>query len=297
MNPRMPRVSNPDDSPVTPQGKTRPRNVRGISTKIYALLTAAGLLAAQGGFAAPEPCRLDIEFPPRITASRMLVFGEMHGTEETPRLVGEYVCKLTDQGDAVLVGLEMPEQEAVDRYLDGDGSASARDALFAGSFWETGRDGRSSDAMFRLIERLRELRALGRDVAVVAFDDGSGIGGVRDAAMAEKLRRAIQRHPGRKVVALMGNVHAKRAVGSPIDPGFESMTYRLDDLQPFALWVDFIEGSAWVCMASCGVWQRTDSLPYPTGLRLGGAPPGFDGTIYFPTAAASPPAVTVARER
>lgn len=271
--------------------------MRLVIRKTRILLAGAALLLTQGCGVSAAACELDYGLPASVTDAPFVVFGEMHGTVETPRLVGEYVCELTERGHGVRLGLEIPEQEAVDRYLSSDGSASAREALFAKPFWARGEDGRSSDAMFRLLERMRELRLAGRDVTVVAFDDRSGFSGTREAGMTERLRAAMQRSPGKRTVALMGNVHAKNGIGNPLDDQFEPMVYRLRDLEPRTLWVDFVEGSAWVCTGACEVWERTaaNRLRWPAGVSMGGGPEGFDGMIIFPTMAASPPARTVSR--
>lgn len=145
----------------------------------------------------------------------MLWFGEMHGTNESPRFVGDVACHAAHVAP-VQLGLEIPidEQGAIDRYLAGPGGPADRSALLAGSFWRQ-HDGRSSTAMAALIERVRALRAAGAKISIVAFDAG---GADRDASMADLVARV--RDPHAIWVALSGNIHSRRTRGLPWNAAF-----------------------------------------------------------------------------
>src|SRR5262249_34099841 len=78
-----------------------------------------------------------------------VLLGELHGNNETPRLVGELAIHATALG-AVRVGLEIPvdQQARIDRFLASAGVGGDRQALLRGRFWTRDlQDGRSSAAM------------------------------------------------------------------------------------------------------------------------------------------------------
>ncbi|MBS1121986.1 MAG: hypothetical protein H6Q90_4214 [Deltaproteobacteria bacterium] len=149
----------------------------------------------------------------RLTPGAIVWFGEMHGTEQSPRFVGD-VVQHTAHTWSVQLGLEIPRdvQPQLDRYFASDGGVTARAALLDGAFWRW-HDGRSSDAMLGFIERVRALRADGSVIDVVAFDipsdDATSDARGRDLAMAEWLIRAV-------MVVLSGDVQILRTRGPMI---------------------------------------------------------------------------------
>ncbi|MGV6492816.1 hypothetical protein ACTUVK_003020 [Stenotrophomonas rhizophila] len=120
-------------------------------------LTMLGLALA-GTSGARERCT----WPEAMPIRPLVLVGELHGTVETPALVGELACAAAADATPVTVALEMDptEQARIDAYLASAGTAADRSALLAGRFWtRTMQDGRSSVAMAALIERLRSLRS------------------------------------------------------------------------------------------------------------------------------------------
>ena len=137
---------------------------------LWTLLFSAGLLlsgAARATEPASDPLGVLTE---RAQVHRVMLVGELHGTWEVPGIVAGLATNLSADERPLIVGLEIwrSEQAALDRYLASAGTAEDREALLAGPFWAT-RDGRSSEAMVDLIERLRVL-ALKAPVQLVAFD-------------------------------------------------------------------------------------------------------------------------------
>src|SRR6185503_11177437 len=64
-------------------------------------------------------------------------FGEMHGTEESPRFVGDVACQAAKVA-RVQLGLEIPlgEEPLFERYLKSKGTEADRSALTSGAFWQ-----------------------------------------------------------------------------------------------------------------------------------------------------------------
>lgn len=267
--------------------------------------TPLGLLAliASGAIAAHEvreaqdagsakdvrtTCLLPAEFP----RTRMLLFGEMHGSVEAPALVGDVACAYAKDGPTAL-GLEIPgaEQDAIDRYLDSDGGADARAALLAGGFWTQAPDGRSSVAMLALIERMRVLRGQGLPLRVFAFDLPTEDD--RDAAMAGAIRAFHAAHPDTRVVALMGNIHASQTPIARGEGTIITTASLLTDLEPSSMLLLYRSGTIWACMPGCGVhpvnskWGA-DKAP---GLHPSSPMAGYSATWVLESITASVPAV------
>lgn len=266
-------------------------------------LALAGL-ATLATAAAAEPCP-EVPGLAELDGADVVMLGEIHGSDEIPRFVGDLVCAASATRP-VLLGLEIPaaEDAAFQAYLASTGDAPARRTLLATPFFSREyQDGRSSRAMLELLERVRALRAAGRDVELLAFDDPDAPGG-RDRAMADRLLAARAARPGRLVVALAGNLHARIVLGSPFDPRFESMALFLlragegaaPGLRLLSLDARYPDGTAWTCttaaVADCGARRLRGAEAVAPGIRLD---PVADGMAYhgvFAVAAltASPPA-------
>lgn len=242
-----------------------------------------GLAAAQA----------DCTWPAGMPMRALVLVGEVHGTVETPALVGALACAAAADTTPVTVALEMDaaEQTRVDAYLASAGTASDRGALLAGRFWSRRmQDGRSSVAMAALIERLRRLRRDGHAIEVVAVDS-AGVAD-RDAAMAANIRRATRRE-GARVIALLGNRHASQHKDGQNNPANVPAGVLLADLQPLSVRVEATQGSAWVCAPACGVLNfggpATAAVPQPGRYAAGSPRPGYDGIYTLAALTASPP--------
>ena len=191
---------------------------------------------------------------------RLILLGEMHGTQQIPKFVGKLVSTYTDDGP-VLLGLEVhhSEQTALGRYLASDGGPNARSALQASPFWNAKsvqHDGRRSYDMLDLIEQVRQLRVLGKDVDILPYDnppDQTVDSQKRDKAMAVRLRHAYATLPRGRLLVLSGNVHAmlKRPSYAPAEMQTPMGVY-LRDLVPYSVNITANGGEFWACTATCG---------------------------------------------
>lgn len=142
---------------------------------------------------------------------RYFIVGEMHGTSETAPLFLDLVCQAASHS-TIIVGLEMEEREQplLDAFLMSDGGVRAQTSLLQGWHWHY-TDGRASKAMLELIAHLRQLKAGGAPIRVVAF-----VPTVADAAtqtpyekaMAANWQRALDNEANARLFVLVGNVHA-----------------------------------------------------------------------------------------
>ena len=234
---------------------------------------------------------------------RVALLGEMHGTRETPALAGQLASGYAAAHQPLLLGLEIDrnEQVDVDRFLASSGDAGARRTLLAGRHWRAPFDGRDSEAMFELIEHVRQLRATGADVRVVYFDDPDPDMDRRNRRMADTLRAAVKAHPGALLLVLTGNVHAMThrppgelySEGRRIEPPMTAGRH-LADLGAVSIDVSAANGEYSACMdGSCG--------PHPVHPRRAQADASlekespsqsaWDFSLTLPRFHVSPPAV------
>ena len=214
--------------------------------------------------------------------SKLLVIGEMHGTQETPALVADIVKQWTrkngpdGKGQPVIVALEYPQTEAgmLTDYFNSDGRESAKKQLMDSPFWSRAfQDGRSSEAILALIDSLRILHQSGKEIHIAVFDLNAAqiaAGQDRDLGMSTNLRAIVHANPSAKVLALMGNFHARQQDS----PTRRFMVAYLKDLAPFSLKVDAYSGQYWMCStpepAGCKAtsFERDADEHRPLGLYL-----------------------------
>ncbi|MBK8067578.1 MAG: hypothetical protein IPK27_08075 [Rhodanobacteraceae bacterium] len=259
------------------------------------LFCAASLLAgaARPADEVPDPLA---ELTERAQAHRVLLVGELHGSWEVPGIVAGLATNLLADERPLLVGLEIwrSEQAALDRYLASAGTGEDRERLLAGPFWAT-RDGRSSEAVVALIERLRAL-ALKAPLAVVAFDieaESDITGAERDRSMGELLLARLESMPDARLLVLAGNFHTRIQSGAPWDPAHDFMGHFLREQDPYAVEIMGVKGSTWMCPdpEHCRAWQMPEA-PFEPGLTLGDTlnDRRHHGVWWLPQISASPPA-------
>ncbi|HEY5926310.1 MAG TPA: hypothetical protein VIV11_31710 [Kofleriaceae bacterium] len=247
-------------------------------------LLVAALVACGGARPVKHTCDKPIGgLAAHLQPGAIVWFGEMHGTEESPRFVGDAAC-LAAKVARVQLGLEIwtNEQARFDRYLASKGGDADRKALLEGPFWQQA-DGRSSHAMVALLERVRVLRAAGAKIDIVLYDDPIAN---RDEAMAKRV--IALRDPKAIFVALSGNVHSRRTKGTPWDPELVPTVAHLvaAKLPVVTFNVSAAGGSMWACMSTpdhepnCGEHPNRDDgpgTPWTLGPRRDDA---HDG-VYF----------------
>lgn len=243
-----------------------------------------------------------------LRAGTVVMVGEMHGTEQSPRFVSDLVCSALDRGLSVTVALEIPKEESarVTAYLDSEGGEQARASLLSGPFWTDGyQDGRRSEAELGLIDSLRRYRKSGLPLKVALLDRRDQTTGVaRDAFMASRLAEAATASPRDLVVSLTGNLHSSTHKGTPWDADYLPMGLVLEGRLPkrrvVALDVAYTGGTAWNCRAteveSCHPYELKGTPMDGSGKRRivlddSLKAKGYDGYYAVGSLTASPPAV------
>jgi hypothetical protein len=262
-------------------------------------------VAAEASDEPPSPavdCGPPIEgAEPVLQAGGLVMLGELHGTQQIPAFVADLACQGAVRELAVRVGLEIPrsEDEALAAYLTGSGAAADRAALLDAEHWQRpDQDGRSSEAILALIDRVRALRQGGLDVDLFAFDASSWADwNERDAAMAARILGRATAEPEALVLTLSGNLHNRTVQGLPWDPNAVPMGVLVQRARPDGISLDVRHagGTAWICQQEgCGV-ARLAGGAAGTGRRIElRAEPdelGQHGTFSVGPLEAAPPAV------
>ena len=226
----------------------------------------------------------------------LVLFGEVHGTREIPRVFGDLACKAAEIGIPVRVGLEIPvaEKDPMSDWFNGTG---AEEELWESPFFtKPYQDGRSSRAMGQLLLRLRSLRRQGKDLEPFFFDPSVRTN--RDRGMAEQITNVVRKKPEAIFLILTGNLHALKTKGSPFSKTFVPMGYFLMEkgLSPLTIKFQTAKGSTWICNGgtpdSCGIRDiggRDLGDPPILNLGEGEIPKGYDGILFVGPATASLP--------
>ncbi|MFL6586127.1 MAG: calcium-binding protein [Luteimonas sp.] len=255
-----------------------------ITTATLQLKWLAGLLLLAASTTAAADWRRDaVDTLVRESGDhRLVVLGEMHGTREIPLLAGDLVERWSTSGP-VLLALEIPAREhpALREAVTGCGTDALIDSLRQRSWWALPpeeSDGRRSEDVLSLVQRIGALRGEGRDVAILAFDPR----GQRcfeldncEAAMAHVLRRAYDALPRGRILVVTGNLHAmrKRPPNAPALFPQMPMTAHLRDLAPVSIDISAARGAFWACMDDGPCRTTTaDNLPRAAGPQSNDAP-------------------------
>jgi hypothetical protein len=178
---------------------------------------------------------------------RWVFIGEIHGSNETPAAFRDLVCDALANGKRVTVALERPtsEQAALDGILTAKNKnlPAAKAFLLGQPGWKEELDGRSSEAMLRLLLSLREFRTAHRQLSVFAFDAPypAGAKGARDQALGQALLARGHARPRDLILILTGNVHGMEA---PMF-GYDTAAMYIPAAERLSLQVIDLGGESW----------------------------------------------------
>lgn len=243
-----------------------------------------------------------------LAPAQVVLLSDPAGTAEAPARLAGVVCHALTQHLPLTVALSIPasEQVRLNRWLDSAGTEQDRADLVRGDFWtRLWQDGRSSQSMLGLLERLRAWRAAGHDLAVLAADLDQR-GNPRSAFIAARLMRHVREHPERAVLGFFSNTLASKTEGPQWNRDFLPVGYRLfaagQAVRSFD--VAYNVGFQWTCHLSrggalkCGTWNlvpgpKQRGVMDPSGFRVfpRTSPEGHDGLWFVGTLTASLPAV------
>lgn len=181
--------------------------------------------------------------------------GETHGTAEQPLLFADLVC-LAAQKRPVVVALEreVSEQPLWDAFLKSDGGPKAQAALLQGANWsQVTQDGRSSQAMLALAERLRRLyaahRIRGVELIIRSPPSGQEPPDEHESRMAQAVYKASLGLRPPLVMAFSGNAHASRRRNTFRGQTYDEAANHLPKAATVSVFLRGGEGQAWNCKA------------------------------------------------
>jgi hypothetical protein len=227
-----------------------------------------------------------------------IIFGELHGTVESPAIFAELVCLAVISKKTVLVGIEFPEfvKEAFQTFLISKGTAEDESRFLSDSLWTKSAvrfpDGRTSKAMLDMIKRLRELYEAGYKVSIATFTrpraHGESSQTPYEKGLAASLMEANEAGDYEVVLALTGRLHAAKTIGRL---PFEPMAMHLPQDSTLTIALVGQGGSAWNCKPECGPHDVIDLYTNPEGSLTIDRQlfPRFDGSINLGLFSASLP--------
>lgn len=230
-------------------------------------------------------CR-PLDVPQTVSEKKLILLGELHGTKESPAFAGELVCWLSGAGKKVTLALEISSdmQRQLLLALQQTSAAAASREFDLLDLWDNKfKDGKSSEAYKQLLMRIWEMRRANEHVGLIAIDARVGVSGnEREEYMASRLMTFFGQFPEHQVVALVGNLHAQKLVGTPWNKGFKPLSQFLVGIDVLNLNMDYDAGTAWNCgRTGCGVNQVSQaprSGKYTTPkIVLTDSDPNFDG--------------------
>lgn len=271
---------------------------------------ASVLLLMLAGCAGTPPavnqCGLAEPLPSELRDARAIMVGEVHGTVEMPKFVGDLACSLLKHGRRVTVALEIPHDLMPDLqvYLDSDGGQEAVARLIAVAHWNREmkyQDGRASRAMLKLIDDVRRWRAAGERVDIAAFDLAVTRPHDREQMqqmIAQRDRRMAERagsiwDPEATLILLAGNFHAVKYPDEAAMPGRDRMAALMNPQPEVSILLQHRGGMFWGCTRE-GCALREASPDYKDGELDGrivfNRRLGYDAVGYVGRLSASPPA-------
>jgi len=236
-----------------------------------------------------------VEAVAALAADHVIIFGEaIHGTNESPDAFYALACHLAERGQAIRLGLEATHTQSagLETFLSHPDDTGA--LLNGGNNAWFSHDGRSSEAMLLLLQKLAALRAKGVDVSVFAFDSdqqetmfAANVNIARDAAMARHVNEAVEGFEG-AVLLLTGGFHARKEAFSIEGTDFVPMATGITVRPVLSLEMLHAGGSAWMIgevdgepfRGTLALQNRLPSDAPEKAFLLEPERPNYDGAYY-----------------
>lgn len=259
-------------------------------------------------YSIPIKCKTRLDAS--IFKHNLILFGELHGTNEVPEFFLNAVCHSLKYTAKTYVFLEKfkDEQSYISDYLNTQ-NASISSLIHKQPSWRRKlQDGRRSDAIAALLVQLKALKQQGANIEVIAVAPTSAQykkGMTKAQAMAQNVRETIALSKDKQALylGLFGRTHVRvdkisRNEDTPKKP---AMGYLLKDLNILSLEVKHLEGTSWVCYPGkntpfeCGSKERkansekwtlaSNIMMYDTLIN------GYHGSFFVGVISSSPPAI------
>ena len=247
--------------------RLEPRAARAIA-HADARTKSAASAAADGGTVLPlgptsavpplpacEPALSGVEVP--LAERRLVLLADVPGTNELPDFVGRLACQAARADVPTVVALELlrVDQDWVDTYFASQGTALDRAAFLQVTHSFDARTSASggTEAVLKLLDRLRTLRDTGLTLRVVAFDE-AGNTPSRGKARASTLERVRRADPEALLLVVTERSQARTVLNSGEAQGQAPLGWFLAHwgLKPLSLDLQSPGGTAWSCPVGRG---------------------------------------------
>jgi uncharacterized iron-regulated protein len=239
-----------------------------------------------------------------VLSRQVIVLGEIHGTNESPRFAENLVCHLLKAKNRVVLALEISNayQSQIADAMNQTSEAAAVAQLGKMPFWRPSmQDGKRSIGYMSLLRSAWRWKQQNPEFQVMAVDlPSSNVPVAREEYIAAKLNEAV-RDPRMTVVALLGNLHSQRAKGTPWNIDFVPAVSLVTKLDLVSLKMGYSSGTAWVCTrAGCGATSVSNTPPsgkvQTPRITLSTRDPNFDGVYFLGEVTASAPFISGAAQ-
>ncbi len=205
-------------------------------------------------WAMKNDCIIDSKLLALGNDSQVITIGEIHGTKEIPDYFSKIICAYSKEYKSIKVGLELPvkENKSIQEYISSKGEQADISKLLSKNIWQhVFQDGRTSIAMFDLIENIRVMKKSDMPIELFLFDTQSKSN--REQTMAEKIEDNISKQNGTPTLLLTGNIHSRTKLGAMWSKEFKSSSYQLleSGIKVSSVIVNHQGGNAWLCSDSC----------------------------------------------
>jgi hypothetical protein len=242
-------------------------------------LLASALFALGTDCAIAQPSVGKCSLPPGWQAverrhPHYVVFGEVHGSKESPELVGAVACALAHQGERLLVGIEVASASnpQLQRLWSTSSERFSYRLLTELPYFAERDDGVASVSMVKMLDQLHALSQSGMTVDIVAFNGARDVAQVRrwrdlpgqgphEAAQAENIAEAAAKRAYDRVLVLAGNFHAQIRPAHWPEATFDPMAVRLARTGSLLSLKQVYPGAAgtfWNCIPKPGVVIAAD---------------------------------------
>src|SRR5689334_15421974 len=151
-----------------------------------------------------------IDNPEKLTDSvyallnpfQLILFGEMHGTNESTPFVNGLVDLFLSKGDSIQVGFEIPSSKMAS-FISLHSDSSIYHSDFFGK--EPQVTGKETIAWANLISRLNRNKRV--QIFFFEMNEGEAKLYLRDSIMSTKVRMQFDKHPTWRMITLSGNYH------------------------------------------------------------------------------------------
>ena len=188
---------------------------------------------------------------------RVIVIDEGHGMQEPPAFVEALLCHSLARGFTTNLALEVSDDKGLYKtYLQTQGKTDDKLALFDDWAWKGEfTDGRSSEAMLRLIDKARSYMLTGQNLSFTAFKadnlkqenfaDRSAYMQAYEKKMAENILVSAQ--SAQKTIVLVGNLHARRYRYERGSSSYELMAKHMPAPYTSSFFIVHKGGTTWNC--------------------------------------------------